>query len=129
MPTAELRGFFLEQDVIISPSRRHAISGTAFDGFPTETCVEAALCGVAILSSDELNQNRGYRVGEEILVCTPEPEIIVATLDPMIRKTARLAALAEAGRRRTVELYGVAAQMVPRTRILRALAAEAGLLS
>jgi lipopolysaccharide transport system ATP-binding protein len=126
MPTAELRAFFLKQDIIISPSRRHAVSGTEFDGFPTGSCVEAALCGVAVLSSDELNQNRGYRVGEEILVCTPEPEAIAATLDPVIRDTAQLAALAEAGRRRTIMLYGAAAQLVPRTRILRALAAEAG---
>ena len=127
MPTAELRTFFLEQDIIISPSRRHAVSGTEFDGFPTGSCIEAALCGVAVLSSDELNQNRDYRIGEEILVCTPASEAIAATLDPVIRDTAQLAALAEAGRRRTVTLYGVAAQLIPRTRILRALAAEAGL--
>ena len=112
MPTAELQAFFLEQDIIISPSRRHAITGTEFDGFPTGSCVEAALCGVAVLSSDELNQNRGYDVGKEILVCTPEPEGIAATLDPLIRDTTQLAALAEAGRRRTIELYGVRAQLI-----------------
>jgi lipopolysaccharide transport system ATP-binding protein len=127
MPTAELRAFFLEQDIIISPSRRHAVTGTEFDGFPSGACVEAALCGVAVLTSDELNQNRGYRVGEEILVCTPEPEAIVATLHPLIRDTTQLVSIAEAGRRRTITLYSAATQLVPRTRLLRALAAEAGL--
>jgi lipopolysaccharide transport system ATP-binding protein len=128
MPTSELQAFFLGQDVIVSPSRRHTTSGTAFDGFPSGSCVEAALCGAAVLSSDELDQNRHYRPGEEILVCAPETEAIVAALEPVIEDPYRLATLAESGRRRTVALYGAAAQLLPRTRILRRLAEEADLL-
>jgi lipopolysaccharide transport system ATP-binding protein len=127
MPTSELQDFFLGQDVIVSPSRRHATSGTMFDGFPTGSCVEAALCGAAVLSSDELDQNRFYRVNEEILVCSPEAEAIALTLKPIVHDPARLAAIAEAGRQRTVTLYGAAAQLLPRTRVLRSLAAEAGI--
>ena len=129
MPTSELQAFFLGQDVIVSPSRRHATSGTEFDGFPTGSCVEAALCGAAVLSSDELDQNRFYRRNEEILVCPPEAEAIASTLEPVVRDPARLAALAEAGRQRTISLYGAAAQLLPRTRVLRSLAAEAGIPS
>jgi lipopolysaccharide transport system ATP-binding protein len=127
MPTSELQAFFLRQDVIISPSRRHVTSGTAFDGFPTGSCVEAALCGVVVLSSDELDQNRFYRVNEEILVCPPEAEAIASTLEPLVADPARLASIAEAGRRRTLALYGTGAQLVSRTRVLRSLAAEAGI--
>jgi lipopolysaccharide transport system ATP-binding protein len=127
MPTSELQAFFLRQDVIVSPSRRHATSGTAFDGFPTGSCVEASLCGVAVLSSDELDQNRFYRVNEEILVCPPEAEAIALTLKPIVHDPARLAAIAEAGRQRTITLYDAAAQLLPRTRVLRSLAAEAGI--
>lgn len=80
-----------------------------------------------MLSSDELNQNRFYRLNEEILVCPPEAEAIASTLEAVVRDPARLAALAEAGRQRTVTLYGVVAQLLPRTRVLRSLAAEAGI--
>jgi lipopolysaccharide transport system ATP-binding protein len=127
LATNELRQFFLGQDVIVSPTRRFAVTGSEFDGFPTGTCVEAALCGVMVLCSDELDQNRFYRPNEEILICAPRPDAIVMALDAMLRDTSRLVALAEAGRRRSVELYSVAAQLIPRTRILRALANEAGL--
>jgi lipopolysaccharide transport system ATP-binding protein len=127
MPTSELQAFFLRQDVIVSPSRRHATSGTAFDGFPTGSCVEAALCGVVVLSSDELDQNRFYRVNEEILVCPPDAKAIAATLESLVADPTWLAAIAEAGRQRTLALYGTRAQLVPRTRVLRSLAAEAGI--
>ena len=80
-----------------------------------------------MLSSDELDQNRFYRPNEDILICAPRPDAIVMTLDGVLRDPARLITLAEAGRRRSVELYSVAAQLIPRTRILRALAAAAGL--
>jgi lipopolysaccharide transport system ATP-binding protein len=127
LQTSGLRAFFNEQHVIVSPSRRYATSGTSFDGFPTGSCVEAALCGVAVLSSDELDQNRYYRSGEEILICEPKPKAIAAALTPVINDPSRLAALAERGRQRTIALYGVKKQLLSRTRILRLLAAEAGL--
>jgi hypothetical protein len=103
------------------------VTGSEFDGFPTGTCVEAALCGVMVVCSDELDQNRFYRPNEDILICAARPDAIVMTIDSVLRDTSRLIALAEAGRRRSVELYSVAAQLIPRTRILRALADEVGL--
>lgn len=126
LATNDLHRFLPSQDVIISPTRRLAVTGRGFDGFPTGATVEAALCGLAVVASDELNQNRHYRPGEDILICAAEPTSIVATLDPFLRDPARLLALAERGRRRTVDLYGVATQLQPRTRLLRALAAEVG---
>lgn len=121
MPTDGLREFFLTQDVMIAPSRRYALSGKAFDGFPTGTSVEASLCGAAVVGSDELDQNRFYTSETNILIVEPTVEDIVAKLDPLIRDPDRLAALAEAGRKRTVELYGAEQQLLTRSRILQDL--------
>jgi lipopolysaccharide transport system ATP-binding protein len=128
LATLELKQFFAEQNILVSPSRRYAMSNRGFDGFPAGTCVEASLCGVLVLSSDELDQNRHYRAGEEILICAPEVQKIVDSLEPVILNKSRLAQIAEAGRRRTVDLYSASVQLLPRTKLLRLLAADAGLV-
>jgi len=128
METEELRQFFATQDVMVSPSRRFATSGRGFDGFPTGTAVEAALCGCAIVTSDELDQNRLYKDHEEILICPPESNEITAKLEPFLREPTKLAALAEAGRKRTAELYGPAHQLLPRTKLLRWLCQNSGVI-
>lgn len=126
LPTADLQRFFRQQDVIVSPSRRYAQSRKDFDGFPSGTCVEAALSGAAMLSSDELKQNRYYVDGQDILISVPDANAIVETLDPYLKQPERLAALAERGRARTIELYSEAAQLAPRMCLLRDLARAAG---
>jgi hypothetical protein len=79
-----------------------------------------------MLCSDELSQNRHYVEGEEILVCPAQPEAIVARLRPLIVEPWIATHIGERGRRRTAELYGPEAQLIPRSRLLRRLAQEVG---
>jgi lipopolysaccharide transport system ATP-binding protein len=125
LPTMELREFFLGQDIMVAPSRRYAATGTEFDGFPTGTCVEAALCGVALICSDELNQNRYYAVGEDLLICPPEEDDLVQCMEELLQDPARLLTIRQNGRKKTVSLYRPEAQLLPRSRFLRRLALEA----
>jgi lipopolysaccharide transport system ATP-binding protein len=127
LATTELREFFLSQDVMVAPSRRYAQTGTEFDGFPTGTCIEAALCGVALICSDELSQNRYYAAGEDLLICPPEPDDLVRCMEEFLHDPARLLTVRRNGRKRTVSLYRPEAQLLPRSRFLRRLALDAGI--
>jgi lipopolysaccharide transport system ATP-binding protein len=113
----------LEQDIMVAPSRRFARTGREFDGFPTGTAVEASLCGALIVASDELRQNRAYLAGEEIIVVEPVVEELVDVLERLIGDRPRLAAIAEAGRKRSCLLYSADSQLATRRSILRELSA------
>ncbi|RYJ00618.1 MAG: glycosyltransferase [Acetobacteraceae bacterium] len=127
LPTQELRQFFLGQDVMVAPTMRFALTGTEFDGFPTGSCVEASLCGVAIICSDELEQNRHYEDGREIMICKPEAASIIGPLEALARNPDRATQIGKRGQQRTGTLYGIAAQLLPRTRLLRSLADDVGI--
>lgn len=127
LPTQELRQFFLGQDVMVAPTMRFALTGTEFDGFPTGSCVEASLCGVAIICSDELEQNRHYEDGREIMICKPEAASIIGPLEALARNPDRATQIGKRGQQRTGTLYGIAAQLLPRTRLLRSLADNVGI--
>jgi glycosyltransferase involved in cell wall biosynthesis len=121
MNTLQLRDFFRAQDLLISPTRRFALSQVAFDGFPTGTSVEALLSGCAIVCSDELDQNRHFIDGEELLIIEPTAQAIWECVNPLLKQPEILDRLAEAGRQRATVLYGAAAQLLPRSRIIREL--------
>ena len=57
LSTQELAALFATMDVIASPNQPFMPTPGAFDGFPTASCVEASLAGVALVVSDELELN------------------------------------------------------------------------
>jgi glycosyltransferase involved in cell wall biosynthesis len=128
MATAQLRQFLLTQDLMISPNRQYTITGAAFDSFPTTSCVEASLCGVAILCSDELNLNRFYEP-DEMIICDPEASAILRVIEPLLASPSAITQLGEQGRRKSAMLFSADAQLLPRTRILRDAAAQEGFLA
>lgn len=83
--TTDLKEFFLTQDIIVSPNRPFLLNPGNFDGFPTGCCVEASLCGVAVVCSDELKLNRYYADGEDMVICDPAPDAIVKAVGELIR--------------------------------------------
>jgi hypothetical protein len=127
MATSQLRRFLLTQDLMISPNQPYAVSGTAFDGFPTASSVEASLCGVAILCADELNLNRFY-APDEMIICDPEASAILRTLEPLLASPSAITQIGERGRKKSAALFSAEAQLLPRTKILRDAAAQAGFL-
>jgi len=129
LETADLRAFFHGMDAIASPNRVMQWEGGSFDGFPTASCVEASLSGVAMVVSDELALNAGYyRPGEELLIVRPEASDVAAALLEMGRAPERLRALATAGQSRTRELFSPAAQIEPRIGVIEQAAAARGIL-
>jgi glycosyltransferase involved in cell wall biosynthesis len=127
MATAQLRQFLLSQDIMISPNQPFGVSGRQFDGFPTASCVEASLCGVAILCSDELELNRFY-TADEMIICDPEASAILHAIEPLLANPSAITDLGEQGRRKSAALFSPEAQLLPRTRILRDVAAQEGFL-
>jgi len=129
LETTDLRAFFHGMDVIASPNRLMQWEGGSFDGFPTASCVEASLSGVAMVVTDELASNAGrYRPGEELLIVRPEASDVAAALLELGRSPDRLRALSLAGESRTRELFSSAAQIEPRIRVFEQAAAARGIL-
>ncbi len=128
LETAELRHFYAGMDLIISPNQPYLLHPGNFDGFPTGCCVEAALCGVAVMATDALRQNPGYVDGESIfLLDTAGPPLaqqIVARLRQLAAQPQLLHAVGHAGQALTRQLYAPGRQIGERQRILREVAAR-----
>lgn len=118
LPTARLKEFFFTQHIIISPNRPFLLHPGNFDGFPTGCCVEASLCGVAVICSDELKLNRYYTNGEDMIICEPTPQAIVAAVENLVRNTDQLNRIGEAGRMVSRQVFDPERQLGQRALLL-----------
>lgn len=119
--TTELRRFFLSMDAIVSPNRAFVLHPGNFDGFPTGCCVEASLCGVAVLATDPLDLNRIYEPGESIRIITADAEAIAAAVLELFRDPGRLAQIARAGCHLSREHFAPHQQTGQRIKFLRGI--------
>ena len=117
--TRDLAAFFHQQDIIVSPNRPFVLGPGRFDGFPTGCCVEASLCGVTVVCSDVLCLNRTYIDGEEIIVCDPESNAIAGHVRALVNNPARMAAIGQRGRNKTLMAYDPRQQLGRRLEVLR----------
>ena len=69
--------FYSNMDIIISPNIPFKLLPGSFDGFPTGSCIEAGLAGVAVLCTDELNLNIAFKDNEEIFLINRDADNIV----------------------------------------------------
>lgn len=116
--TTELKEFFLTQDIIISPNRPFLLTPGNFDGFPTACCMEASLCGVAVVCSDELKLNRFYNNGEDIIICDPVPEVIAKKVSDLIRNPYLLKSIGACGQRVSRKVFDPIRQLGQRADLL-----------
>lgn len=123
LPTAGLKEFFFTQHIIISPNRPFLLHPGNFDGFPTGCCVEASLCGVAVICSDELKLNRYYTNGEDMIICDPTPQAIVVAVENLIRNSDQLKRIGEAGRTVSRQVFDPERQLGQRALLLEKYAA------
>lgn len=125
--TTDLPRFFAGMDLVVSPNRPFLLHPGNFDGFPTGACVEASLCGVAVMASDALGQNPGYRPGESMLIVPPEVDAMADALRGLLREPGRVASIARAGEALTRRWYAPEVQIGRRREVLEAVAQEVGL--
>ncbi len=111
--------FYAGMDLILSPNVSFRLQPGAFDGFPTGSCVEAGLCGVALMCTDELGQNTHLHDGENILIITNEVEKIVNKIVYLYNHPTELHAIAKTGQLRLREIFSAQSQMQPRINMLQ----------
>lgn len=119
-PREFFRQFYSLMDMVVAPTRPFIITG-GFDGFPTASCVEAGLQGVALLLSDPLNLNWFLRDGEDAIIVKPERDDIVAHILRLAQDPAQLAAIGESGRITLTAAFNRDVQIEPRIAMLREL--------
>ena len=128
-PASFFPDFYPGMDIVISPnlSQMESEGGRgSFDGFPTTSCVEAGLRGVAMFLSDSLELNRRLD-GTPALVPGEEFELITRDVDGIAAKIAfyaedreALRRLSERGRLAILREYSFERQMRPRIALLQA---------
>ena len=128
LETSDLRRFYSGMDLIVSPNQPYLLHPGNFDGFPTGCCVEAALCGVAVMATDALRQNQAYVDGESMFLLDAAGSQLVQQIAARVRQLAvqpqRLHAVGHNGQALTRRLYAPEHQIGERQRILREVAAQ-----
>lgn len=123
LPTAQLRTFYGQMDLIVSPNRPGQLHAGNFDGFPTGACVEAALCEVAIMATDALHQNPGYVDQQSIFLLDHDGAPLAEQIERAVRHLAahpeQLSQVANVCQRLTRTLYAPERQIKTRQDILR----------
>jgi len=118
-------GFHARMDLIVSPNVPNVLGAGMFDGFPTGCSVAAALDGVAVFCTDELQLNPCFRDGDEIVIVRPEAGDLVDKVQCYLNDPAKLAALAKRGQAAMQRVFSHSAQLSPRLELIRSLLAGA----
>jgi lipopolysaccharide transport system ATP-binding protein len=118
LTTAELKVFFSQQDVIVSPNKPFTLSAGNFDGFPTGACVEASLCGVALVCSDPLLLNKHFAHGRDLIICEPNSDAVVEALLPLMQNKSLCRMIGQNGSALCRELFSKQVQIDQRIDII-----------
>lgn len=116
--------FYAGMDIILSPNASPHDGGGAFESFPTTACAEAAICGAAVMCTDELKQNTHFKDGAEIVVVPRDTAAIAARIEALYADYRGLLQLAERGCRAFRHTYSLTSQMAPRLRVISQLLAN-----
>jgi glycosyltransferase involved in cell wall biosynthesis len=111
-------GFYASMDLILAPNVPFKILPGSFDGFPTGSCIEAGLCGVAVFCADVLNQNIAFKDGEEIVVIPRNIQEICDLIDRYYCDYEVLLQLARRGREAFKTAFAIETQLKKRFKIL-----------
>jgi glycosyltransferase involved in cell wall biosynthesis len=116
--TEALNPFFDEMDIIVSPNRPFVLNKGAFDGFPTGSCVEASLKGVAMFITDPLQLNTVYQNKEHIEIIEPNIEEVAEKIIYYHANPEALRTLATKGQKQTRYLFSNDIQLSHRVAFL-----------
>jgi hypothetical protein len=95
LSTEELIEFFLDKDIILSPTRAHYPRYGKFDGFPL--VINAGICGVAMFVTDPMKQNEDFVSGSSIEIITTDKNKISEKIGFYYRNPEKLMNLAKRG--------------------------------
>jgi len=113
--------FYANIDIILSPNRHFVLAQGSFDGFPTGSCVEAGLCGVAVFCTDPLKQNIMFQEEEEIIIIPPIAQEICDRIHYFYHRPEDLYRLSSQGQQAFRKVFDLSRQMQPRIDILSGL--------
>ncbi|WP_199423574.1 glycosyltransferase [Actinotalea solisilvae] len=119
LESARLQELYGGMDAIVSPNRPGVLAVGAFDGFPLASSVEAALCGVMVVATDEFRQSRFLRDGRDALVVVPDAGQIADRLVRLLREPGGIRRVAQSGLRKVRHVYAPARQLDVRAPVLR----------
>ena len=113
-----LSGIFEHMDIMVSPNKPFVLHEGSFDGFPLGTAVEAALNGVVVLASDNLNQNNVFVPNEEIIIIESTSDAIAEEVSNLINSPEKLYYISKKGKEKFAKVYSNETQMTSRTSLL-----------
>lgn len=114
----QLKEFFYNQDIVLSPNRANVLSKGAFDGFPTGSVVEAGLCGVVMFVTDELHQNILFTDGRDCVFINHDPDDIVSKIMELYMDPNKLQLLSQEGVNTLQKVFTYNSQMNPRLKLV-----------
>lgn len=118
---SRLKSFFDGMDIILSANRSNTLLPGAFDGFPTGSCIEAALRGVLLMLTDELGQNVFYENGRDLLLIDTAPDHIFHQIRNLYNDPCELWRIAQNGFVMTRDIFSNEFQIGKRKSVLEAL--------
>lgn len=113
-PLSFFPDFFQTKDISLNPTRPFCGS-TAFDGFPLG--IDAAICGVPLFVTDELDMNRAYD-SDEIEIIHPTVSNIVERIAYYHDRPNELKILAQKCSKRSLGFCSIEKQIEQRIRVL-----------
>jgi glycosyltransferase involved in cell wall biosynthesis len=128
-PASFFPSFYARMDVIVSPNVSGALlngGSGSFDGFPTTSCVEAGLRGVAMFLTDPHKMNSRldgepiFEAGREFELIRRDPDEIGDLLLKYQDDRLALRGLARRGREALIREFSYERQILPRIALLQA---------
>jgi glycosyltransferase involved in cell wall biosynthesis len=110
--------FYAEMDLILSPNVPFVFRAGGFDGFPTGSCAEAGLSGVAVFCTDLLEQNPGFKDRQEIVIISRDVQEITQIVSDYYHNPEQLYKLAKKGKQAFQKAFQPRSQIAPRLKLL-----------
>lgn len=111
--------FYARMDIILSPNRPYVLSPGGFDGFPTGSCAEAGLAGVAVFCSDELGLNVDFQNRKDIFLVPLDWKKISNVILHYHKNIDELYELAQNCQKSFIKSFNVEHQMGERRKVIK----------
>jgi glycosyltransferase involved in cell wall biosynthesis len=110
--------FYSKVDILLSLERPFILHSGSFDGFPTTSAVQTALNGVAVFATDTLNQNDGFKNGEDIVILPQNIVGIVETIIYYYNNVDKLYELSKKCKEAFTKVYSMENQLSNRKKVI-----------